>query len=1175
MRHLLSIFLVISSICLAGDDWHLNLYLGRGDYWRQRIRVEIRNDADVEQNGAPLSIRIGKGNNEANLIGARAEEVRVCDERGREMLYNITSPNGLDLTKGSIPEGSTITIPIECPPKSIATYYIYFDNPSAWRVPDYLSFSTGVRNGGVEEGEGNEPTGWRNDPQDETHHLYWVSENPHSGKKCLKTVVNEGAQPTWIGTRQFNIFIYAGGRYILRGWVKAENVKGYAGLYIHAGNQQDPMVLNQVVSAGEGSYDWKEIKFEFVAPKEANIAEVGTVLWGTGTAWYDDISLECVDIPQLKIISVSKPEKLGLREIIPRAKWYDDNPKDDINWDYRVPLKVFNFSTQNRKALIAVNISQLSSQLRGKLNPASLRILEGERIIPFYRLNDIILFESESPARSLKVFHLYFSTDKRVKKGRELSYVHLLESEHNLVKNPSFEQGDNLPADWEGGAEGTQPSGTIMKLDSPGLFGKHCAKLFIPHGAQLAWTGWRQNVPVQPGKSYLYSAWLKCEDIRDGQVLIHAHYRNTKGELCKSLQYASAGEPISGTRNWTQMTGIFKMPDDVAFFQLHLTMLASGTVWHDGVLLAEVEEATIGELEAREELKELTVWQVPAVIKVFKEDLPPRKSTPIRIAMAKNEREPLQLAIRSPKAIKGIKVQVFPPVNKKGGKLNDFEIRVVGYVPIDHPSGYYSSTSPPWHRKYPTYIPATDGWAGWWPDPLLPYDEFDIQANKTQPIWIIFRTSMNVASGDYFGKVRLLSNGKLLKEIPFTVHIWDFALPDEIHTGAIYTCGIGSPWILPGKTQEETRQLFWQFMAERRLCPGQIFPEPIIKYENGKVITDFSEFDKSAEIYFNKLKMPYAFTPSAFYLFGWGFPPAEKWGEKPYPGDYPYKEANRSKLRDEYKSAYQACLRAFWEHLKEKGWDKKFVLYIADEPFDYLPEIVEQMKALCDMIHEVDPSIPIYSSTWHHQPQWDGYINVWGIGPSGDVPPQKMEELRRKRARLWFTTDGHMCIDTPYCAIERLLPHLCFHYGVEAYEFWGIDWLTYNPYEFGWHAYIPQSESPTHFYYIRYPNGDGYLAYPGKLIGYNGFVSSVRMEQAGEGVEDYEYLYLLRELVDKGLREGKDVSEGKKALELAGQLVTIPNSGGRLSTKLLPNPEKVYEVRDAIANAIEKIKKKL
>ena len=43
----------------------------------------------------------------------------------------------------------------------------------------------------------------------------------------------------------------------------------------------------------------------------------------------------------------------------------------------------------------------------------------------------------------------------------------------------------------------------------------------------------------------------------------------------------------------------------------------------------------------------------------------------------------------------------------------------------------------------------------------------------------------------------------------------------------------------------------------------------------------------------------------------------------------------------------------------------------------------------------------------------------------------------------------------------------------------------------------------------------------------------------------------------------------RRALEEAGRLVPIPNAGGRYSTKILPDPDAVYRVRQAVAEAIE------
>jgi hypothetical protein len=194
------------------------------------------------------------------------------------------------------------------------------------------------------------------------------------------------------------------------------------------------------------------------------------------------------------------------------------------------------------------------------------------------------------------------------------------------------------------------------------------------------------------------------------------------------------------------------------------------------------------------------------------------------------------------------------------------------------------------------------------------------------------------------------------------------------------------------------------------------------------------------------------------------------------------------------------------------------------------------------------------------------------LGHYGIVPPNKLKEIKNTGARILWTTDGQMCIDTPFLAVERLLPHYCFHYGAEGYEFWGFDWLTYDPYEFGWHSFIHQTDQPGRSYWVRYPNGDGYLIYPGKKYGRLKPIPSIRSELAAEGCEDYEYLYLLQKKINSASKSTSALKEAKEALEYARSLVFMPNPGGRFSSRMLSNPIQVYDVRDRIANAIEKLK---
>jgi hypothetical protein len=1149
--------------------------------------------------GTAVQVRVGADS--LSIVGAEAAAIRVCDTQGREMLFELTDPRGAAIRSGKVPAGTVLTIPVECEPNAEARYWVYFDNPLAWATPDFLEATGNLRNGGLEEGSGDAPTGWTHDQGDDAHIASWTDEEARTGKKSLKLWVAEGAAPTWISTRQGNIRLVPGGHYRMTGWVKADSVVGYAGWYIHIGNAADPMMDAPMLSAGDGTYPWKAVTLEFTVPQGADRADLGTVLRGTGTAWFDDVSLERLDAGESYRVRTLPPERLSLAEIGKSALWPER--LGGTKPVRRLPIRLVNLSEQTMRGFASVDAASALGRLQGRMRRPEPVVYASGRVVPAYRVGSALLFEASAPPRSVMTLYAYaregaapssaarrpveYAPNPAVPGGVNrvaaqvslTDYAALLSSPLNLARNPDFEAGDGLPEAWLGGAEGERPADTEMGLVSGGLFGRRCVRMRIPHTSKPAWTGWRQEVPVKPDRSYLFAAWIRCEDLQGG-VQLHAHLRTDTGALVRRNGMVGAGPAISGTTGWTLLAGTFRTPEDCRIFQMHLTMLATGTVWHDGVLLIEVADAEVLPLQSRTPVAGgIALWPVNALVKVFREDAPPPgKPAAPTLVCAGNEYEPLQVAVRSSGNVRGVRAVVDRPLSSSGHALRDVEIGVVGYVPVDAPTNYYSSSTPVYYRKLPTGPAGSDGWAGWWPDPILPTDRLDLRAGITQAVWVTVHVPEGTPRGIYTGKVRLVSSGsrpRTLASLPFTVRVLGFSLPAATRFKAIYDCRQSGPmWRVPGMTEAQSREAFWRFMAKRRVCPDTIKPEPTFTYRDGVATGDFTEFDRAASVYFDELKFPHAYTPWHFYLFGWGHLPGDKFGEQPYEGTYPYEGVDRSRLRPEFKKAYQACLKLYWDHVKAKGWADRIVLYISDEPHDHMPGIVAQMKALCDMIHEVDPAIPIYSSTWHHQPDWDGKLNVWGIGHYGIVSVEKMRAIRDSGARLWWTTDGQMCTDTPYCAIERLLPHYAFRYGAEAYEFWGIDWLTYDPYRFGWHAFLLHDFGPGQDkVYVRYPNGDGFLTYPPAPLKLHAPVTSVRLEQAREGVEDWEYLDLLRRLVAQGRGAGKDVAAGERALALASRLVSSPCEIGRYSTRILPDPDEVLRVKRAVGDAIEMLQR--
>ena len=1178
---------------LTAAEWQHPLWLGRGDVWRTRFPVTLTNPSGTALEGASVALTVGTASGQAPLVGARAESLRVTDEKGTQLLYGVWAPDQAALfTTGSIPAGATLTLPAVCAPRSATTYFVYFDNPHAWGLADFFDKrAISDLNGDFEKGVKGQPLGWQAGQTTAKHRLAWSSEKPFSGTQCLKAETDADAAKSWFGFVRSDFAVVPGARCTLRVRVRGENVKGDAGWYVHVGDDKDSQRINRVVRTGDGTFDWKEQILTFTVPEGATRMQTGSVLYGTGTAWYDAFSFETDKQPPQVTACAGALERLSLCEQGAEAAWLPSAPckphgfwriaapflsprrKVAAEWLYRLPVRVANLRTEPAADLLAV--ADLNTASRGIAAPKFLLTLNGASV-ETCRLGDRLLFTCSPAARTVLTYYLYVGDagTRTVPVKTEAStlgsdipsdqiladrtgdtdaqaFARLLNSPVNLVKNPDFETGTVEPDSWTHSAS---DAGTVFALGAPGGFGKRYARMTVPATAKDAWRGWYQSIPVKPGHSYLYGAWLSCEALQ-GSASLNAHLRDARGAVV-SGGFLGAGSAISGNAAWTPMFGTVTVPQDAAQLQMHLTMNDRGTLKHDGIFLSECLNASTGDPETPPlPAGELAMWPVDPVVKVFRETLPGQAATaPFAISLARNEEEALQVALRSGRGIPNLTVVIDAPKNRSGQALTGFTVGWVGYVPIDHRTAYYNLKTPTWELKYPTSAGASDGWSGWWPDPIRPTASGSLSANQTQAVWLSFKTDAETAAGTYKGHFRLMVDGKLLDARPFTVTVWDFALPPTPSCAAIYDLRLSGHWLAGGTPAAEQRERLMRFMASKKVCPDEVTANPKFSRDaQGKIICDFTEYDKAAQVYFDELKFHTSYMPNLFYLFGWEHPPKDFFKEKPYAGEYPYKEADRTKLRKEYKEAYQACLRLYWEHVKAKGWADKLTLYISDEPFLTKKHIIDQMKALCDMIHEVDPKIRIYSSTWRHCPDWNGYLDVWGVGHYGCFPVAEMQARRAAGERIWFTTDGQMCTDTPFCAVERLLPHYCFKYGADAYEFWGVSWLTYDPWQFGWHSYIHQSSTPGESYYVRYPNGDGFLLYPGAPIGVEGPVTTVRLEAARDGVEDYEYLRLLKARASD--------PEAARLLADFGALVDIPNAGGRYSTKILPEPMKLATLR--------------
>ncbi|MBO7689187.1 MAG: hypothetical protein J6V72_22600, partial [Kiritimatiellae bacterium] len=270
--------------CVAAEQrWRDDLWLGRGGYWRARVGVTVENTSDEAWEGRSVSVPLAK----LPFAGMCVEAIRLVDARGVQLEYGVWSDHGEFVTEGKVPANGTFVIPVVCGAHASADFCIYYDNPAAWGLADFWKERPAPLLNGSFEAMGKDcPEGWRMYSPDAQHRLS-VDTAAYAGTRCIKAETDAGAVPSWFSFSQDNIPVRAGERITLRVMVRAQNVKGQAGWYVHAGHEKKSDVLNRVFSAGNGTFGWKKLEMKVTIPPDCTKMTVGSVLRGTGTAWYD------------------------------------------------------------------------------------------------------------------------------------------------------------------------------------------------------------------------------------------------------------------------------------------------------------------------------------------------------------------------------------------------------------------------------------------------------------------------------------------------------------------------------------------------------------------------------------------------------------------------------------------------------------------------------------------------------------------------------------------------------------------------------------------------------------------------------------------------------------------------------------------------------------------------
>lgn len=227
------------------------------------------------------------------------------------------------------------------------------------------------------------------------------------------------------------------------------------------------------------------------------------------------------------------------------------------------------------------------------------------------------------------------------------------------------------------------------------------------------------------------------------------------------------------------------------------------------------------------------VWWAEGAYKVMKDDpVPAAKGGIVRIAAARNEYEPFLVVLAPEARLDGVRVAAGTLINDKGGVIAASAISVC-------------------HVEYVKVTAPTDGLgaAGWWPDPLPPYDgPFTAFAGENHPLWITVRVPMDAPAGTYSGEVVLTSGGWSCR-VPVDLHVWGFTLPDKASVRSSFGLPSGDIKAYHNlETREELEKvvdLYYENLREHRVAPTspfELYPMKVgtsgVFWKGGEFVTD-------------------------------------------------------------------------------------------------------------------------------------------------------------------------------------------------------------------------------------------------------------------------------------------------------------------------------------------------
>lgn len=123
------------------------------------------------------------------------------------------------------------------------------------------------------------------------HHDSTFSSKMEEAKNALEQVTSPSR--FGVATGRFPAELARGKKIVFSGWIKTENLEGYAGLWWRADTEAKTAAAfdNMAQRGPHGTTEWQRYEVALEIPAETKNINFGVLMPGKGTAWFDDLEL--------------------------------------------------------------------------------------------------------------------------------------------------------------------------------------------------------------------------------------------------------------------------------------------------------------------------------------------------------------------------------------------------------------------------------------------------------------------------------------------------------------------------------------------------------------------------------------------------------------------------------------------------------------------------------------------------------------------------------------------------------------------------------------------------------------------------------------------------------------------------------------------------------------------